>query len=56
MMKEIIVKLVSLNGDLEKLMSAIPNKKSVTNFYGYTVDKYSFEDGTSIIALWGKIL
>lgn len=55
-MKEMIIKLVELNSDLSLLLSAIPHKKSIANFYGYSVDKYSFEDETSIIVLWNKIL
>jgi hypothetical protein len=51
-----ILNMVSNGVDLNKLLLAIPSKKSMTRYYGFEVDKYEFDDGSSIITLWGVIL
>ena len=55
-MKEIIIDLIDKGADLSLLLKSIPLVKSETNFYGFTVDKYTFNDETSILVLWNKII
>ena len=55
-MRELVFKLVENNYKLKDILKLVRHEKSEVISYGFITEKYTFEDGSNIMTVWGDTI